>query len=372
LIECLEQRVGIDVPDKYCGEMGFFEKQLGLKEFEAETYTTVEPNVVVCHNRNTSGRKYHGKDAEPVTSLAPWGDAKQLIDNVYGPTEKGKHGLVSISPSNAHSQLTTTSSSEVQGEQMAKFGRGSWKRWQHSYIGSIIFPMEEIMAQLMDFADKRRPGRAEQRMETLPTFIDAVADYEWPTIRADGVTPVTRWSDTLLVETCSWTDTELRGYGWFEYLCQLYPNWSQAHREKRVLEIMRETITLYHDIKDHGLKAPLDMWREGKERLVFHRGWRRLMIMKVLHERGLRDFQRVPVRVFKDINVFRKYAPSPAWSEGAVEDDSIHGLGMKQFTELGVYATDKYWIHGYTRQYDRHFAHLRDKEIKLLEIGVFR
>jgi len=45
---------------------------------------------------------------------------------------------------------------------------------------------------------------------------------------------------------------------------------------------------------------------------------------------------------------------------------------MKQFTELGHHATDKYWVHGYTRQYNRHFAHLRDKKIKLLEIGVLR
>ena len=345
LIECLEQRMDMDVPDKYCGEMGFFEKQLGLKEYETETFETEEPNVVVCHNRNTSGRKYQGKDAEPVSSLAPWGDAKTLIDNVYGPTEKGKKGLVS-----------------KEGDQMAKFGRGSWKRWQHSYIGSIIFPMEEIMDNLMNFADKRRPGRAEHRMKTLPVFINAIEAE--PEKLGDGYL---REGDPA-----KFTNDQLREFGWFDYLCKLYPNWSQARREKRVLEIMRETVTLYHDIKDHGLKAPLDMWRVGKEKLVFHRGWRRLMIMNALHKRGLRDFQRVPVRVFKDIHVFRKYAPSPAWSEGPVDDDSIHGLGMKQFAKLGIYATDKYWVHGYTQQYDRHFAHLRDKKIKLLEIGVFR
>jgi hypothetical protein len=135
---------------------------------------------------------------------------------------------------------------------------------------------------------------------------------------------------------------------------------------------MRETIGIYFDIKDNGLKSPLDMWREGKDKFVLHRGWRRLIIMNELHKRGLRDFSRVPVRVFKSKKIFQKYAPSPAWAEGPIDDKSIHGIAMKQFTQLGVYSTDKYWVHGYTRQYDRHFAHLRDKPVKLLEIGVLR
>jgi glycosyltransferase involved in cell wall biosynthesis len=321
LIECLEPRMQMDVPKEFSGEMGVFEKQLGIKEFPTETFETSEPNIVVCHNKNTSGRKYQGKDAEPRTELPPWGNAVVLL-NTLGLIEKEQN--------------------------MAKFGRGAKYRSQHSYIGSIIFGMDEIMAELMDFADRRRPGRAERRMEVLPLFIKKVADEE------------------------TFTDRQLRENGWFAYLCELYPTWSKEHREKRVLEIMRETIRIYIDIKKHGLKAPLDMWRVGKNRLVLHRGWRRLMIMNELHKRGLRDFSRVPVRVFKNIHVFRKYNPSPAWSEGVIEQDSIHNLGIKQFTELGHHATDKYWVHGYTREYDRHFTHLRKKKVKLLEIGVLR
>lgn len=322
LIECLEQRMKIEVPKKYSGEMGLFEKQLGLKEYPYETFETKEPNLVVCHNKNTSGRKYQGKDADPRMELPPWGNSEQLLQNILGGNKKE--------------------------DDMAKFGRGAKYRSQHSYIGSIVFSMDEIMAELMDFADRRRKGRAELRMKTLPPFVKRIADGE------------------------TFTDEQLMADPWFDYLCALYPTWSKRHRENRVIEIMRETEKLYYDIKEHGLKAPLDMWREGKDRLVFHRGWRRLMIMNELHKRGLRDFSRVSVRVFKSIDIFRKYNPSPVWAAGMVKEDSIHNLGTKQFTKLGHHATDKYWVHSYTRQYDRHFEHLRNKKIKLLEIGVLR
>lgn len=344
LLECLQQREGKEIPKKYCGEPGIFERQLGLKEYPYETFETKEPNVVVCHKKNTSGRKYHGKDAEPRTELAPWGDSKQLLE-LLGLTDNSE---------NKKSQLQTKLNNSTDNESdndMAKFGRGSWKRGQHSYIGSVIFGMDEIMAQLMDFADRRRPGRAERRMKVLPPFIENIANGNF---------------------NSPFEEQQLRDDPYFAYLCELYPTWSKEHRERRVLEIMKETIKIYNDIRDHGLKSPLDMWRKGKSRLVLHRGWRRLIIMHELHKRGLRDFSRVPIRLFKSKLIFQKYAPSPAWAEGPVEDNSIHGLAMKQFTQLGIYATDKYWVHGYTRQYDRHFNHLRNKPIKLLEIGVFR
>ncbi len=323
LIECLQQRMNMEVPKKYCGEMGLFEKKLGLKEYPYETFETKEPNIVICHRKNTSGRKYIGKDAEPTKNLQPWGYADVLLDAILGKPEEKE-------------------------QKMAKFGRGAKYRSQHSYIGSIIFGIDEIMNQLMDFADNRREGRAERRMKVLPPFVKRIADGE------------------------IFTDEQLKSDPWFSYLCELYPNWSEEHRTKRVLQIMRETVTIYHDIREHGLKAPLDMWRTGKTRLTLHRGWRRLIIMNELHKRGLRDFSRVPIRVFKTIDIFRKYAPSPKWAEGPVDENSIHALAMRQFTELGTYATDKYWVHGYTRIYDRHLSHLRNKKIKILEIGVYR
>lgn len=348
LLECLAQREGRDIPKKYSGEPGLFERKLRLREYPYETFETKEPNVVVCHSKNTSGRKTWGKDAEPRTELAPWGNSEHLL-NVLGLANgsEAKEGDSTIKPQQSKSEE----------QNMAKFGRGSWKRSQHSYIGSIIFGMDEIMAQLPEFADTRRPGRAEKRLKVLPPFIEAFAE---------------KYKDEKNELTNPYTDDELKSFEWFDYLCTLYPNWSKRHKDRRVLQIMRETIRIYFDILENGLKSPLDMWRIGKDRLVLNRGWRRLIIMHELHRRGLRDFSRVPVRIFKSIDIFRKYNPSPAWAAGPVADNSIHGLAMKQFMELGVYATDKYWVHGYTRHYDRHFAHLRDKKVKLLEIGVFR
>jgi hypothetical protein len=313
LIECLEQRMNIDVPKEFCGEMGFFEKQLGLKEYETETFTTTEPNVVVCHNKNTSGRKYHGKDAEPVENLPPWGNAKELIKNIW------------------------------KKDDMAKFNRSATRRRQHSYIGSIIFTMDELWDNIYSLRDRRRTlERMERRMSTGPPFIKQIIDGE-------------TFDDERLVSlTYYGTLTETQRLG----------------RAKAIRQ-MRDMVKLALDIRDYGLKAPLDMWREGS-RLVLHRGWRRLLIMHELHTRGTRKFPKVPCRIFKNIHIFRKYNPSPRWVAGKTEETSIHGLATQQFTELGCHATDKYWVHGYTQLYDRHFAHLRNKKIKLLEIGVLR
>lgn len=301
LIECLEQRMAIDVPDKYCGEMGLYEKKLGLKEYSYETFETKEANLVICHKKNIMGRKYIGKDAEPCVDLAPWGNAKELIGKIT----------------------------------MAKYGRGTKLRQQHSYIGSIIFPMQEIMDDILCYGDDRRPGRAEYRMKVMPPFIDRIASGE------------------------EFDDVKLKADPYYDYLISTNAGHSKA------LRLMRDMIDLYHDIKTNGVKAPLDMWRQGKK-LVLHRGWRRLLIMNKL------GYERVCVRLFKSIEIFRRYNPSANWSAGPVTPDSIHNIAMEQFVKLGHKATDKYWVHGYTRLYDRHLAHLRSRKIKMLEIGVFR
>jgi hypothetical protein len=132
---------------------------------------------------------------------------------------------------------------------------------------------------------------------------------------------------------------------------------------------MRDLFSLYNNIKNEGVKAPLDGWRVGKEQVVIHRGWRRLFIMDYLHRNGIRSFPRVCVRLFKSIDLFRKYAPTP---DVNFRPNSIHELAKDQFVQLGHKATDKYWVHGYTKWYDRHFNHLRNEKLKILEIGVFR
>jgi len=334
LVECLAQREGRDIPKKYSGEMGMFEGKLGLKEYQYETFYSTEPNVVVCHEKNTSGRKTWGKDQPeaydgPVQkTIQPWGDAEELLSKLFG---------------------TPPETTENQGEQeMPKDQKRSWSRSQHSYLASIIFDINELKEHMLEFADKRRPGRAERRLATLPDFVRRIAEDDLP--------------------------KDLSTHPWFDHLCELYGGWSMERRRVRVLQIMEETIRMYADIRDHGMKSPMDFWREGKG-LVFNRGWRRFFIIWELHTRGLRDFSRVPARVASSREAFIKYNPTPNarhWSAGPVEDDSIHGLAMKQFAQYGAIGTDKYWVHGYTRLYDRHFAHLRSKKIKLLELGIFR
>lgn len=333
LIECLEQREGKDIPKKYSGEMGMFEKKLGLKEYKYETFMTQEPNCVICHDQNTSGRKTWGKDVppqgkeNPTKHIEPYGDADALLNTLFG--------------------TVATESTEV--DNVPNKSSKSWYRGQHSYLASIIFDIKELKEHMLDLADKRRPGRAENRLQTLPDFVKRIADGNLP--------------------------EDFTTHPWFDHLCSLYGGWSYERRKARVLEIMNETVKMYDDIKEHGLKSPLDMWREGKKRIVFNRGWRRFFIMWELHTRGLRDFSNIPARVAASREAFIKYNPQPNakhWTAGPVSDDSIHGLAQAQFAKHGALATDKYWVHGYTKLYDRQFAHLRNKKIKLLELGIFR
>lgn len=157
------------------------------------------------------------------------------------------------------------------------------------------------------------------------------------------------------------SDEDLTQHPYYEYLKATY----KEHRRndpvvhKRCLELMREGIVLYQDIKDYGMKAPLDMWR-ARGKLNLYRGQRRLVIAHVLGRKN------VAVRVFKDSNVLIAMLPSRSITLG----NSIEGLGVKQFMEMGPNATDKYWIHGYLRLYDVHLAHLRDSAEAVLELGV--
>jgi glycosyltransferase involved in cell wall biosynthesis len=62
LIKCLEE------------ERAEPDREMGIRDGHPyETFETKEPNLVICHSNNTSGRKTMGKDAEPCTELPPWG-----------------------------------------------------------------------------------------------------------------------------------------------------------------------------------------------------------------------------------------------------------------------------------------------------------
>lgn len=56
-----------------CLEAGPRIKEMGLDDaHEYETFTASEPNLVFCHRRNITGRKYIGKDAPPRYELPPY------------------------------------------------------------------------------------------------------------------------------------------------------------------------------------------------------------------------------------------------------------------------------------------------------------
>jgi glycosyltransferase involved in cell wall biosynthesis len=65
LIKAIEARLAL--PEPFDGEPGFKD---GLPY---ETFETRDPNLVICHKNNTSGRRYIGHDLEPRTELQPWG-----------------------------------------------------------------------------------------------------------------------------------------------------------------------------------------------------------------------------------------------------------------------------------------------------------
>jgi len=311
LIKNLEERFKLPaIPDKYCGEMGCFEKQLGMTECTYETCRTKDPNLVVCHDKNTSGRKYLGKDAEPKTELAPWGNVDYWVKKFSDHTPKSRI--------------------------RAKTNK------QHSHIGSVILDVEDMYAHRMDYVDPAKVQGLRDFMEVFPPFLKFVMENDREYI-----------------------NEELLSFKYFNYLIERL---NPADREpltnkgkRHCFALMRDVAKLYKDIKENGLRNPLDLWREG-DRFVLHRGGRRL---EILHALG---YGKVPCRVFKTKNLFRKLAPGKAIEE----DNSIHSLAMKQFQKLKEKSTDKYWVHTYTRLYDRHVGYMRQDAEKILELGVFR
>lgn len=135
-----------------------------------------------------------------------------------------------------------------------------------------------------------------------------------------------------------------------------------AYCEKK----LREVENLIHSIRDEGLKAPLEFYRQD-DHLILWKGYRRLVI---LHRLG---FRNVPCRMIWDRDAAETLSPGLGrYVRKKTSKQSITQLAEAQFTKWGRGATDKYWVHGYTRYYDVHLAGLRPYAKKLLEIGVLR
>lgn len=138
-------------------------------------------------------------------------------------------------------------------------------------------------------------------------------------------------------------------------------------RQLRKIEArMADDCRLAADIAAHGLKAPLEFYADGG-RLILWKGYRRLAI---LHALG-RDKEVVPCRVFAD-----RRAAGVLSSQNHLTrlvqsgPDDLHRIAEAQFNRLGREASDKYWVHGYTRYYDRHFAAIRGRAKRICEVGL--
>ena len=148
---------------------------------------------------------------------------------------------------------------------------------------------------------------------------------------------------------------------YYDYLIKhLHPDLRGTERgHDKVLRKMENAKNLCIDIRDNGLKSPLDMWKNGNE-TILQRGARRIVILKYL---GVKE---VPVRLFKDRQTLSRRKKSLDARSGG----SIEKIAMNQFAHDGLMATDKYWKHNYTRYYDTHINGFKPSNI--LEIGVKR
>lgn len=319
LIKCIEDRLMSNGIEADWGEPGIYESRFGLHEYDYTTFETTEPCLVIAHKDNTTGVKLKGKDADPVEVLPPWGNGKALLKHVY-------YNGVAV-------------------EEKPRLKTKKLKRSQYSYIKSKVFSVDELCDNREEFCDPRKPRP--KSIDWFPPFIKAV--HEGKTFSDDELTQQ---------PYCGYMIDQLNP-------ADRIPVISKKGK-RHVINQLKDGIKLYHDIKEHGLKAPLDMWWHNKNKLVLHRGSRRLAILKIL------GIDKVPCRVFKDRASFIKFSPDKSWATGVSDDPTIHNLAINQFLKYGEAATDKYWVHGYTRLYDREFEEYRGKEIKLLEIGVKR
>jgi glycosyltransferase involved in cell wall biosynthesis len=199
LIKNLEERLALpSIPDEFCGEMGCFEKQLGMTEYAYETFETKQPNLVVCHKQNIMGRKYIGKDAEPKTELLPWGDVNYWVNKFHGTYR------------------------------------------QHSHIHGKPFKIDEIMDNLEHYWDWRKMDRLPvYKMAAIP-FYQAVHEGKQFTDEELKAHPYfTYLISRMRPETVERKDVI-----------------------ERCLYLIKKGIDCYHSIKDNGMYHPIDMWWE--------------------------------------------------------------------------------------------------------------
>ena len=193
--------------------------------------------------------------------------------------------------------------------------------------------------------------------------------------------PLKRWRLKLMFDSFSqaikeldagntFTDEQIRTTRYYYYLAThlakdvtplTFNRYYAKKWDKYLIKKFRSGEQLFHSIKNEGLKTPLEFYRKDGQ-VYLWKGYRRLVILKIL---GVNE---IPMLVHIDDKC--KKLPARFTHQSLKQKETIDELGAKQFIDLGVKSTDKYWTHRYTPIYDKVFDGLRNKKIKLLEFGV--
>lgn len=137
-------------------------------------------------------------------------------------------------------------------------------------------------------------------------------------------------------------------------------------QKAKINKSIKSSADLALDIRENGLRGPLEFYVD-KDRLILWKGYRRLVILACLGSK-----ERIPCRVFKDRQAAGVFSPQANLTRVEQPGNMVHALGADQFAALGHDATDKYWVHGYTRYYDQHLYPIRNRIKQVMEIGLLR
>lgn len=189
--------------------------------------------------------------------------------------------------------------------------------------------------------DKDNPRGAYEFYKTFPLFVRNILDGK------------------------VYTDEDLKSLPYFDYLVKhLHPNTRDPltpKGERHAIKQIKGGIFLVNDIKNNGVNAPIDIYKDNGE-LIVRKGDRRIVILKHLERKWFVG------RIFQNLKTYKKAAKIlNGWNVGPIEK-----VAFEQFTKNGFASTDKYWHNNYIHYYDICLANLRDRHIKILEIGVKR
>jgi hypothetical protein len=101
----------------------------------------------------------------------------------------------------------------------------------------------------------------------------------------------------------TYTLEQMRGSPWWRHLRPMYRSWSDNPlSEKAVRQLQQrfqDSIDLFHDVREHGVRDPLEMfWADGGRYLIL--GYRRLVICHVL------GVETVDVLTHPDYDTYRR------------------------------------------------------------------